>query len=94
MPHLALYVTVGPHLTGLHELTAVAGLLWTIEECLQSPKGEIGLRWYRHMTAIDARLGLLGGIARLFEGNADRPGSLQTEDRAIRRLSEAAARRR
>jgi SRSO17 transposase len=56
---LAFYVTFGPHLTDLHELAAVAGLRWTIEECFQSAKGETGLDhcearswhgWHRHMT--------------------------------------------
>jgi len=74
-------VTFGPHPTELHELAAVAGLRWTIEECFQPAKGETGLdhcearswAWLASAHyAVDARLGVSGGIARPLEGNADR----------------------
>jgi SRSO17 transposase len=74
---LAFYVTFGPHLTELHELAAVAGLRWTIEECFQSAKGETGLDhcearswhgWHRHMTLSMIALAFLAGLrARLKE---------------------------
>jgi SRSO17 transposase len=74
---LAFYVTFGPHLAELHELAAVAGLRWTIEECFQSAKGETGLDhcearswhgWHRHMTLSMIALAFLAGLrARLKE---------------------------
>jgi SRSO17 transposase len=74
---LAFYATFGPHLTELHELAAVAGLRWTIEECFQSAKGETGLDhcearswhgWHRHMTLSMIALAFLAGLrARLKE---------------------------
>lgn len=74
---MAFYVTFGPHITGLNELAAVAGLRWTIEECFQSAKGETGLDhcearswhgWHRHMTLSMLALAFLAGLrARLKE---------------------------
>jgi SRSO17 transposase len=56
---LAYYVVFGPADTTLEELVGVAGSRWTIEECLEAAKGEVGLDeyevrkwtgWYRHIT--------------------------------------------
>ena len=56
---LAWYVCYGPAGTALEELVRVAGRLWTIEECFEEAKGEVGLDqyevrrwdgWYRHIT--------------------------------------------
>jgi SRSO17 transposase len=56
---LAYYVCYGPRDTTLEELVRVAGARWTIEECLEAAKGEVGLDhdevrrwvgWYRHVT--------------------------------------------
>ena len=56
---LAYYVCFGPAGTRLEELARVAGTRWTIEECFEEAKGEVGLDqyevrrwdgWYRHIT--------------------------------------------
>lgn len=56
---LAYYVCYGPKETTLEELVHVAGVRWTIEECVEAAKGEVGLDqyevrrwvgWYRHIT--------------------------------------------
>ena len=56
---LAYYVCYGPSETALEELVRVAGRRWTIEECFEEAKGEVGLDqyevrrwngWYRHIT--------------------------------------------
>ena len=56
---LAWYVCYGPAGTALEELVRVAGRRWTIEECFEEAKGEVGLDqyevrrwdgWYRHIT--------------------------------------------
>ena len=56
---LAYYVCYGPAGTALKELVKVAGRRWTIEECFEEAKGQVGLDqyevrrwdgWYRHIT--------------------------------------------
>lgn len=56
---VAYYVVFGPADTTLGELVHVAGSRWTIEECIETAKGEVGLDqyevrkwegWYRHIT--------------------------------------------
>ena len=56
---LAYYVCYDPAGTALAELVRVAGRRWTIEECFEEAKGEVGLDqyevrrwdgWYRHIT--------------------------------------------
>ncbi|NTU80637.1 MAG: IS701 family transposase [Chloroflexales bacterium] len=56
---LTAYVTFGPAESSLAELVGVAGVRWTVEESIQTAKGEVGLDhyevrswtgWYRHMT--------------------------------------------
>jgi SRSO17 transposase len=53
------YVAFGPASTTLAELVRVAGMRWTVEESIQTAKGEVGLDhyevrswtgWYRHIT--------------------------------------------
>src|SRR5262249_29125317 len=53
------YVTFAPSDTPLARLVQVAGTRWTVEQCLQEAKGEVGLDeyevrschgWYRHIT--------------------------------------------
>ena len=43
---LAYYVCFGPESTTLEELVRVAGTRWTIEECFEEAKGEVGLDQY------------------------------------------------
>jgi SRSO17 transposase len=56
---LAYYRTFAPVATPLDALVKVAGMRWTIEQCLEEAKGEAGLdqyevrhwrSWHRHMT--------------------------------------------
>ena len=56
---LAYYVCFGPADTTLADLVQVAGTRWTIEECFEEAKGQVGLDqyevrkwegWYRHIT--------------------------------------------
>ena len=56
---LAYYVCFGLAGNSLEELVRVAGTRWTIEECFEEAKGEVGLDqyevrrwdgWYRHIT--------------------------------------------
>ncbi|MEN9938750.1 MAG: hypothetical protein RLZZ387_5329 [Chloroflexota bacterium] len=53
------YVVFTPALATLSEQVEVAGMRWTVEESIQTAKGEVGLDhyevrsypgWYRHMT--------------------------------------------
>jgi SRSO17 transposase len=55
------YITYAPATTSLAEMVRVAGMRWTVEESLQTAKGEVGLDhyevrswtgWYRHMTLV------------------------------------------
>jgi SRSO17 transposase len=56
---LAYYVCYAPRATSLATLVRVAGTRWTVEECFEAAKGEVGLDqyevrswhgWYRHIT--------------------------------------------
>ena len=56
---LAYYVCFGPADPTLEDLVRVAGTRWTIEECFEEAKGQVGLDqyevrkwegWYRHIT--------------------------------------------
>ena len=56
---LAYYLAYGPKETTVKELVRVAGRRWTIEDCFEQAKGEVGLdeyevrkweAWHRHVT--------------------------------------------
>jgi SRSO17 transposase len=56
---LTAYVVFAPHATVLETVVQVAGSRWTIEQCFEEAKGEVGLdqyevrswtAWYRHIT--------------------------------------------
>ena len=47
---LAWYVCYGPSGTALEELVRVAGRRWTIEECSEEAKGQVGLDQYEART--------------------------------------------
>lgn len=56
---LTAYIAYAPAMTLLADMVRVAGMRWTIEESLQTAKGEVGLDhyevrswtgWYRHIT--------------------------------------------
>ncbi|MET7703141.1 hypothetical protein [Streptomyces sp. NPDC005485] len=56
---LAFYLCWSPTTTTLAELVRVAGIRWSVEECFQAAKGQVGLdhyqvrhwtSWHRHVT--------------------------------------------
>jgi SRSO17 transposase len=56
---IAYYLCYGPSHTDVHELIRIAGRRWTIEDCFEAAKGEVGLDeyevrkwegWHRHVT--------------------------------------------
>ena len=68
----AYYLVFAPAATDLSELAGAAGLRWTIEECFQRAKEELGLDhcearswhgWHRHMTLCMAALAFLAGLS-------------------------------
>lgn len=68
----AYYFVFAPGGTGLAELAGAAGLRWTIEECFQRAKEELGLDhcearswhgWHRHMSLCIAALAFLAGLS-------------------------------
>ena len=68
----AYYLAFAPSGTELAELAGAAGLRWTIEECFQRAKEELGLDhcearswhgWHRHMTLCMAALAFLAGLS-------------------------------
>ena len=59
LAYYVCFVCFGPAGTTPEELVRVAGTRWTIEECFEQAKGEVGLDqyevrrwdgWYRHIT--------------------------------------------
>jgi SRSO17 transposase len=69
---LAYYLAFAPQNTVLAELAGAAGMRWTIEECFERAKGELGLDhcearswhgWHRHMTLVMAAAAFLAKLA-------------------------------
>ena len=79
----AYYLVFAPEGTTLAELAGAAGLRWTIEECFQRAKDDLGLDhcearswhgWHRHMTLCMAALAFLAKLAaRLRSGAEEKP---------------------
>jgi SRSO17 transposase len=68
----AYYLVFAPAATSLAELAGAAGLRWTIEECFQRAKDELGLDhcevrswhgWHRHMTLCMAAAAFLTRVS-------------------------------
>ncbi|MFP4005068.1 MAG: IS701 family transposase [Alphaproteobacteria bacterium] len=68
----AYYLVFAPAGTTLAELAGVAGLRWTIEECFQRAKDDLGLDhcearswhgWHRHMSLVMAAAAFLAKLA-------------------------------
>jgi SRSO17 transposase len=80
----AYYLACGPKETPVHELIRVAGRRWTIEDCLEQAKGEVGLDeyevrkwdgWHRHTTLsllAHAYLAVVRSVAEHEEGAGKR----------------------
>ena len=69
---LAYYFTFCPPGTSLAELAGVAGLRWTVEECFQRAKDDLGLDhcearswhgWHRHISLVMAAAAFLAKLA-------------------------------
>jgi SRSO17 transposase len=75
----AYYLVFAPTGTSLAELAGAAGLRWTIEECFQRAKEELGLDhcearswhgWHRHMTLCMLALAFLTRLSALLRQTA------------------------
>jgi SRSO17 transposase len=85
----AYYLAFAPAGTGLAELAGAAGLRWTIEECFQRAKEELGLDhcearswhgWHRHMTLCMATLAFLARLsAQLRQAASSKPNERSPE---------------
>ena len=85
----AYYLVFAPAGTGLAELAGAAGLRWTIEECFQRAKEELGLDhcearswhgWHRHMTLCMAALAFLARLsAQLRRAAGSKPNERSPE---------------
>jgi SRSO17 transposase len=69
---LAYYLVLAPVDTALTELAGAAGLRWTIEECFERAKDDLGLDhcearswhgWHRHMSLVMAAAAFLAKLA-------------------------------
>ena len=69
---LAYYLAFAPEATRLADLAGAAGLRWTIEECFERAKGDLGLDhcearswhgWHRHMSLVMAAAAFLAKLA-------------------------------
>lgn len=88
---LAYYRVCAPADTPLAAIVRVAGTRWTVEECLQTGKGEVGLdeyevrkwdSWHRHITlALLAHAYLTVLQAEAAAGGAAKGGALRTHTR-------------
>jgi hypothetical protein len=98
----AYYLVFAPTGTTLAELAGVAGLRWTIEECFQRAKDDLGLDhcearswhgWHRHMSLVTAAAAFLARLAadlrRATWAVADPPPT--ASDKANERSPKAAA---
>lgn len=77
---LAFYLCWSPTEVPLSELVRVAGVRWSVEECFQAAKGQVGLdhyqvrhwtSWHRHITLAMLALALLTALAA--DAAPDRP---------------------
>jgi SRSO17 transposase len=72
---VSYYIACCPNHVTLQDMAKAAGSRWTIEECFEASKGEIGLDhyevrsytgWYRHMTLCLLALTFLSGLRDAF----------------------------
>lgn len=86
---IAYYLCYAPAHTDVHELIAIAGRRWVIEDCFEQAKGEVGLDeyevrkwdgWHRHITLCllaHAYLGVVRSVAEDKEDAAKKGNSPQ-----------------
>lgn len=93
----AYYFVFAPENVSLAELAGVAGLRWTIEECFERAKDDLGLDhcearswhgWHRHMTLCMAALAFLARLSAQLRRNAwSKPNETSPEPTAASRSS-------
>lgn len=75
---VAFYIAFAPNSKSLEDMAKAAGSRWTIEECFEMAKGEVGLDqyevrswvgWYRHITFAMFALAFLTKLRWNFEKN-------------------------
>ena len=88
---IAYYLCYAPAHTNVHELIAIAGRRWVIEDCFEAAKGEVGLDeyevrkwdgWHRHITLCllaHAYLAVVRSVAEDEEDGAKRGSSAREE---------------
>jgi SRSO17 transposase len=73
---ISFYIVFSPSTKSLHDMAKAAGSRWTIEECFEMAKGEVGLDqyevrswvgWYRHITFAMLALAFLTKLRLNFE---------------------------
>jgi hypothetical protein len=81
---VAYYVVCGPADTSLATLARVAGMRWTVEECFEVAKQEVGLDdyevrswhgWYRHITLAMLALAFLVAMRVKLNPSPPPPGN-------------------
>ena len=81
---LAYYVVFAPETADLAELAGAAGLRWTIEDCFQRAKDDLGLDhcearswqgWHRHMSLVMVAAAFLAKLAADLRRAGDPQGS-------------------
>jgi SRSO17 transposase len=86
---LAYYVAFGPDRTTLATLAQAAGRRWTVEECFEVAKQEVGLGdyeirswhgWHRHVTLAMLALAFLAGMRVKLNAAAPRKGGQPSLD--------------
>ena len=91
----ASYLVFAPKGTTLAELAGVAGLRWTIEECFERAKGDLGLDhcearswhgWHRHMTLVMAAAAFLAKLAADLRRSAFDPAKDKANERSPQSL--------
>jgi SRSO17 transposase len=93
---LAFYHCWSPQPVALSALARVAGIRWTIEECFQTGKGEVGLdqhqvrrwtSWYRYTTLVMLAHALLAALAaEAADHSPDQKGLIPLTVNEIRHL--------
>jgi SRSO17 transposase len=88
---LAYFICHSPTNTSLSELVAVVGVRWTVEECFQAGKNEVGLdqyevrlwhAWYRHITLAMLAHAWLAIVAAKAKAKAEAKAEAEAEAQA------------
>jgi SRSO17 transposase len=94
----AYYLVFAPKGASLTELAGAAGLRWTIEECFERAKSDLGLdhcearswhAWHRHMTLVMAAAAFLAKLAADLRRSAFHTASDKANERSPSRIAAA-----